>query len=130
MEVGGSPLPELVKEAFSDPAFQRERSCRKPSCCLQEDAHGECAGAFGSEGGRPSPGVCHVYSGGLETVQTTAGKSNGNPGFLDVIASGFSKFCGLEFGGFGLKGRKKQMKSQKSFFPSFYRRLLFRTRFG
>ena len=44
VEVAGSPLPELVKEAFSDPDFQRqvrgleamlrvrERSCRIPSC--------------------------------------------------------------------------------------------------
>ena len=105
MEVAGSPLPELVKEAFSDPDFQRqirgleamlrarERSCRKTSCCPQEDAHGDCDVAFGSEGGRPSPGVCRVYSEGLETVQTTVGESNGNPGFLEVIESDFSKVC-------------------------------------
>ena len=29
----------------------------------------------------------------METVQTTAGKSKGNPGSLEVIASDFSKFC-------------------------------------
>ena len=52
-------------------------------------AHGDC----GSEGARPSPGVCRVSSGFLETVQTTAGTSKGNPGSLGVIASDFSKFC-------------------------------------
>ena len=105
VEVAGSSLPELVKEAFSDPDFQRqvrgleamlrvrERSCRKPSCCLQEDAHGDSAITVGSDGARPSSRVCRVSSGGLETVQTTAGKSKGNPGSLEVIASDFSKFC-------------------------------------
>ena len=49
VDVAGSSLPELVKEAFSDPDFQRqvrgleamlrvrESLCRKPSFCPQED---------------------------------------------------------------------------------------------
>ena len=105
VEVAGSSLPELVKEAFSDPVFQRqvrgleamlcvrERSCWKPSCCLQEDAHGDCASTVGSASAHSSSQVCRLSSVGLETVQTTAGKSKGNPSSLEVIASDFSKFC-------------------------------------
>ena len=94
-ESGNLVLPELVKEAFSDPSFLQQvrgleatlrvrgravaTSAASAAWSVQQPSCDDFAD--GTDGVRSDAGVLRVHSGSAETAHATAGASKGIHGF-------------------------------------------------